>query len=334
MNKQIFSAIFFYIALHSLSAHANTTNVTLYGTLDIGVGRTFNDAATSVRGSKTPSNWGIRGREDLGNGAYAMFNLESSPILVDTGSYSDSGGFTRQAWVGLGGGFGEILLGRTTTPQARFMGRYDLNGLSESNPWKTLDVSANGSFGGARHSNQLQYASPNINNIQFRASYSFDETVRSQAGAKDAQLQLGINYKKEKFNAGMVIMPSSLSGQLDSADKKTYQTAFSIGFMYQSDDFKVSTLLQRDEKKSVGDSLGFGASIPLGAFEFGAQYAKIIKSENQTFKNASAFEIFSNYKISKRTSLYIIAASVNNKTKTVRKLRNKNSLSAGVIQKF
>lgn len=323
------------IACNSSLAQANTTtNVVLYGTLDIGIGRTFNDAATSVRGSKTPSNWGIRGREDLGGGLYAMFNLESSPILVDTGNYSDGGGFTRQAWVGLGGSFGEILLGRTTTPQARFMGRYDLNGLSESNPWKTLDVSANGSFGGARHSNQVQYASPNINNIQFRASYSFDETTKGQAGAKDGLLQLGMNYIKQNFNFGVVIMPKSLSGQLASADRKSFQTAISLGSMYKTEYLKLSALFQRDEKKLVGDSLGLGMALPLGRWEFGVQYAQIIKSENKSFKNASSLELFSNYNVSKRTLLYIIGGKANNKTEFVRNLKRQNSLSIGIVHKF
>lgn len=312
----------------------SSSNVVLYGTLDIGVARLFNDATTGVRGSKSPANWGVRGREDLGNGSYAMFHLESSQIAVDTGSYADAGGFTRQSWVGIGGGFGEVMLGRTTTPQARFMGRYDLNGLSEVNPWKTLDVGSNSSLGGARHSNQVQYASPQLGSVQFRASYSFDETQKGQSGSRDANFQLGINYKKGNWNAGAVLMPKSLAGKIDTVDEKAYQHGFSVGMLYDNKAFKTSLLVQRDEQRSLGDSVGFGISVPLGALEIGAQYAQVIKSSNANRENASALELFSNYKLSKRTTLYLIAATVNNKTQDVRNLQHKNSLSAGLLHRF
>jgi predicted porin len=60
-----------------------------------------------VSGGVSTSRWGMKGSEDLGDGLKANFNLEQS-VSVDTGAGS---GFTRQAWVGLSGGFGAVKLG-------------------------------------------------------------------------------------------------------------------------------------------------------------------------------------------------------------------------------
>jgi len=68
------------------------TGVELYGIVDIGA--EFIDNGVSINritsGISTGSRWGIRGREDLGNGYTALFTLESR-IEIDTGQLSNKG---------------------------------------------------------------------------------------------------------------------------------------------------------------------------------------------------------------------------------------------------
>ena len=101
------------------AAHAQSQgNVSLYGIVDTGVER-LNHASgggsitrmPSISGS-VASRWGLRGNEDLGSGLKAMFTLESG-FGADTGALQQGGrGFGRQAFVGLGGNWGAVTLGR------------------------------------------------------------------------------------------------------------------------------------------------------------------------------------------------------------------------------
>lgn len=103
-------------AIAASSASFAQSSVTLYGVVDASL--------ESVKGEKTvtrvtsgnlaTSRLGFKGTEDLGSGMKATFNLEA-PVTVDTGA-AGSTFWDRQAWVGVGGGFGELRLGRTDSP--------------------------------------------------------------------------------------------------------------------------------------------------------------------------------------------------------------------------
>lgn len=104
------------------------SNVTLYGRLDAAVQyssklATVDDSRVELaNGGIRPSIWGLRGTEDLGGGLSAFFNLEAH-FATDTGAATGpgagqlgSGGFRRQANVGLKGGWGSVTLGRQYSP--------------------------------------------------------------------------------------------------------------------------------------------------------------------------------------------------------------------------
>src|SRR5258705_13730627 len=86
---------------------AHAQNITIYGTLDVGVEHITNvgtGGALTRMPSNTgtvPSKLGFRGKEDLGDGLAAVFTLEMG-ILPDQGSFGQGGrAFGRQAFVGL-----------------------------------------------------------------------------------------------------------------------------------------------------------------------------------------------------------------------------------------
>jgi predicted porin len=98
------------------------SSVTLYGIVDTGVeyvshANTKGEGIVrmpSITGS-VPSRWGLRGREDLGGGYSAVFQLENG-FNVRGGDAGQGGRlFGRQAWVGLSGPFGTLSLGRQNT---------------------------------------------------------------------------------------------------------------------------------------------------------------------------------------------------------------------------
>lgn len=103
-------------ALAAAACAQGTSNVTLYGRVDIGLrleDPEFGSSTTAVvSGVHSGSRWGLIGSEDLGNGLKAIFNLESG-FNTDTGTMAQGGRlFGRQAWAGIEGGFGQVRLGR------------------------------------------------------------------------------------------------------------------------------------------------------------------------------------------------------------------------------
>lgn len=113
------------------AAHAQSTNVSLYGLLDDGIeyvrgsagadGKTYNELREGY--GTAPSRLGLRGSEDLGGGLSVVFTLESG-LSVDTGALSQGGRlFGRQGWVGLSGSWGTLSVGRQYT--MRYYGMLD-----------------------------------------------------------------------------------------------------------------------------------------------------------------------------------------------------------------
>lgn len=112
------------LVLLGATASAQPT-LRLYGTLDAAWAhlRNGDGAARSaiVSGQASTSRFGLRGQEELGAGLQAAFQLEAG-FDADTGRGSGPGGslaWNRQSWVGLGGPWGRVSLGRQYRPEAR-----------------------------------------------------------------------------------------------------------------------------------------------------------------------------------------------------------------------
>jgi predicted porin len=111
------------------TAHAQSS-VTLYGIVDTGVtfanhskvapGQSGNQWALGT-GNRQNSRWGFIGKEDLGGGLAAIFNLESG-IAMNNGALQQGGRlFGRMAYVGLQSSeYGSLMLGRQQVPMYRF----------------------------------------------------------------------------------------------------------------------------------------------------------------------------------------------------------------------
>jgi predicted porin len=122
------------------------------------------------------SRFGMRGTEDLGGGLKANFVMEAG-LNLDDGSTGNGGGnfFSRAAWVGLSGGFGEVRLGR------QVLGSFGVhaNGLALSAASGLYETGATVAQGGVRFSNAIQYRSPDFGGISGTVSLSAPENNSS-----------------------------------------------------------------------------------------------------------------------------------------------------------
>ncbi|MEG2964592.1 MAG: porin, partial [Janthinobacterium sp.] len=141
MKKTAFSLAAMAVLAAAAGAAQAQSNVTVYGLLDVGVDNTSNASPSKgsvshvSSGGMNTSRWGIRGSEDLGGGLKAVFNLEGG-ILMDTGA-ADGALFKRQAYVGLEGSYGRLVLGRSFTTVYDFVLPFDPMGYAPYYSWAT-----------------------------------------------------------------------------------------------------------------------------------------------------------------------------------------------------
>ncbi len=337
------------------------TNVTVSGVVDAYVGsmRNSGDASgTSVvnSGGMTTSWFGFKGTEDLGGGLKANFALTSF-IQADTGRQGRFPGdtlFSRDASVGLSGGFGAISLGRGLAPQflpsilfSPFGDSYTFSPLLLQTTIPLFNASGwtNSVQGDTGWSNEIVYSTPDFGGLKANVHYQFGEVAgdssKRNIGANalyfNGPLALTAYYQTVKVNnplntpVGNVQPGGNIplaSGQFASS-----QTAWMVGGAY---DFKATKLYATYGQTSHNIDLqdktySLGASVPAGNGKFLASWAET-KRSGAAFGAARKRDTISvgyDYDLSKRTDLYAIV--MNDK---ITNLSAGNSFGVGVRHRF
>jgi predicted porin len=200
------------IAIATLPAatalHAQS-NVTLYGLVDAGVEVVNHASATGgsvtrlTSGGQNTSRWGLRGSEDLGGGLKALFQLESG-IFIDTGAV-DTQLFRRQANVGLEGGFGRLIAGRSYTTAYDFILPFDPMGYAPAYSWATAGNATSAATSSAygmttAFDNILKYQGT-FGGFKLGASYGFGEVAGDSSAGR--RYVLGAGYAAGPFSAAL-----------------------------------------------------------------------------------------------------------------------------------
>ena len=353
MNKSLIALA----VLSSVACIASAqSNVTLYGRLDAGLGKAFGGQLQMIGNYKETSMWGVRGQEDLGGGMKASFNFEQG-INIEDGALTGgaTGAWNRAAWLALGGGFGEFAMGRMTTAQNRTMGTFDLNAHSvpifmvlgnhdgergrslngtanNTSALKNLGLDADGSLGGNRANSQFMYTSPNLSGFQARASMILKEDKGAAPAApaidtRKSSYQLAASYKNGPLSLGAVVQSKLAVGASN-------RTGFALGARYDFQSFLVSALYTQDESRNTGKGFGLGVAVPMGAWVVGAQLARVTDNPNPAREDATAYELFANYSLSKRTMLYAGYGGLNSAGKVVKGTTGSNTFGLGLVHKF
>lgn len=125
------------------------------------------------------SRFGVRGRERLGGGLQAIFQLETQ-FLVDSNNTAFA---ARDSFVGLTHNWGTVKLGRMDTPFKEYGDDLSFLGVSSGNFTSTSGVYRHIGFGGQnnaarfheRRQNVVQYESPDLGPVDFKIQWSTDE---------------------------------------------------------------------------------------------------------------------------------------------------------------
>ena len=292
------------------------SSVTLFGIVDTGVSyvdnASGNDAKYGVHTSgNATSRLGLRGTEDLGGGLKAGFWLEGE-IFGDDGNASGFN-FKRESTVRLSGNFGEVRLGRETTPTFRAGLKYDLfgaTGIGQNLGFKAWST-AGGAFGAdantIRANNMVSYSSPNFSGFTANVSYAFDE--KAVAGTKGGRYAGG-NVGYDNGPLSVTAAYGNLKGAAGDRDEMSIGASYNFGVAKV-----VGNVQQIKYKPDAGSSAKFrnyllGVSAPVGGVgEVKAQYAYY---DQEGPAKAHQLSLGYVHNLSKRTALYGTVAYLNN----------------------
>lgn len=203
-------------ALAAVGTVSAQSSVTVYGLIDTGYSNyTTEQAAGDVRqsglsdGNTAFSRLGFRGREDLGGGLRAVFNLElglnanDGTNSITTNTNNTPGGaiaagplvFGRIATVGIGGNWGEVRLGREIHPGYFIHSVYDpFAGVGVATALSSVQAIDSFIFTGAqlRFSNGITYQlPPNLGGIYGSITYVPSEQLSNAGASRDDGQGLG-----------------------------------------------------------------------------------------------------------------------------------------------
>lgn len=355
-------------ALAAAGAAAAQSSVTMYG--QVNTGYEYSKTDTTIDSKKTTtkttgfqndraktSRLGFKGEEALGNGLSATFALEMGFDSAD-GEFADSA-FNRKATVGLKGAFGEVRIGKDSTPMNEFDGSFKAIDRTvslaeiDSDDDGTVDLDAaftarptglfyNGTFSGVS-------VSAAIGNNSERTKTEGVTTKKDDS----AVYGLGLGYNGGAWAVGAAFQHETKKGFDNIADPvEAYDgkvTNYGVGASY---DFTVAKVYgqykggQYKNKLPAGgkysyDQFAIGVSAPFGATTLSAEYGynkakqTADTTANVTKFKGNVFAVQAEYAFSKRTSLVARAGQVANwKNETTNDKSSTQEYTVGLRHKF
>jgi len=294
-------------------------------------------------GTLNGSRIGFKGVEDLGGGLAADFQIEMGLFPSEKANAQTTSPLrNRNSWVGLTGGFGNVLAGRIYTPVWATQASYDAGGNNGMYGW-------NGGLTGSgnRQANAVQYTSPLMNGLQAKAMLGFGQTMTDSTVASglagnaklDEVSSLGLSYangpisahyayEKTKNHTFHDLTLSDTKGTALAAAQQLVGVAAAVtapnaapnttvnalGASYNLGVAKVNYVW--NEMKIDNDTAtdlkvttsGLSASVPFGAATAFASFSDA-KNNASTKVKLSGTQFGAIYDLSKRTALYAIVGN-------------------------
>lgn len=306
-------------------ASASESTTTLYGVADLGwrttsglsaaLAPSAGNATSLSSGVNSTSRLGYRGREDLGGGWFATLNLETG-LNLDTGATANASKFfDRASVVGLGGGWGQVTLGRQTTLLADAISPVDSLGMRFAAFNPNIGIAAlsshglgveygpsGASTGAYRLDNAIKYAG-RIGPVTVRAMHALGEV--SGAASAQSSTGWGAAYSGDAW---------AVSGatQRFKSTKGLELQAHTLGVAYQWGPVRLTTNWGRSEAETTAttrvqhrtQSLGATWAVaPLWDLT-GAWYRVSRERTAQWDDGFRRLVLVAEYKLSRRTKLY------------------------------
>lgn len=297
------------------------SNVTMSGTLDIGVFRGYDDVG-QVDGISR-SNLAFSGSEDLGSGNAVTFKL-STRFTLSSGALEDPKSFwAGESTVGLKGSYGHVRFGRALTAMWNndwaFDPWYNYDSIASPAWWlwhgnspADANFSATGpSF--ARINNGVFYDSPSFGGVSLHASVG----VNKKAADKQRNVSLAVKYGNGPLNLMASHEQTTQDNTVDFV-----AASYTVGPVTVMGAYDSERLANGGKNRSVTTSLRY----TMGAITLNAGYGR------QLDYDANFIGLGAIYALSKRTNVYV---SVGNQGKGLwGRANSQAAYGAGVNHSF
>ena len=268
MMKELLAATTTTLVMQTATAQV-PASITLYGLMDAGMGYTrlsgaYKDPATgrtlrvsksrlgALSGGASGPRWGLRGKEDLGDGLHAVFQLESGFDSRNGRSLQGGRLFGRQATVGLlNARWGELRLGRQYNAATRYfldMLGPAFGGFSLLHTGYGLGMTS-ASF--PRYDNQIFYQTPSMGGIKAAAGYAFsvNDTRNAETGYATANntraITAALQYARARSAPSSATTSSTLPGCSAPPRPPPRSRAYIIGASYDFTALKIAVAYNR-----------------------------------------------------------------------------------------
>ncbi|MBS1143011.1 MAG: porin [Proteobacteria bacterium] len=344
------------------------TNVTIYGTVDMGYlhrggnsGGVQNTLGShNLQSNSAQSAIGFKGIEDLGNGLKALFDLQYR-ITPDSNTGLGTAG---HQYVGLTGGFGTAVAGYLDGIRYGIYGKYNPFGNYSVGNFTSMTTQYD------RAQNAVAYISPSFAGFTAIVAYATN-TQSTEGGLNAVHVPAGPaggnKGDDQLYSVNLIYANGPLSIDLD------YETTRAVGYgdsrlfvatagaSYDFGVVKISGLydiIKGDRNSLIGGNIDLdattaglqnlgnlaadqqynrrnwfvGAAVPFGKFKGLVSYGQV-KDKTLTNADASKWGIGVRYELSKRTELYADYARIRNDANarfTMNPMGNNSGTSGGV----
>lgn len=267
--------------------------ITVYGKVNVSA-ESINDAVSDFE-SKTDvvnnaSRFGVKGGVALSDSLNAVYTVEWGVNVADqSASSGDKNISARNQYVGLAGGFGELLVGRNDTILKQSQGKADL--------FNDLRGDLGNLFAGeVRAGDSLTYKTPSFGGFQAGANW-----ITESAGYKDENgkavdaISVGAWYGDENLKKQPIYAALAYDSQVNSKDILRATVQGGIG------DFQLGAIYQQEETLGAAqDQAGYllSAGYALGNFK------PLVQLQDLEDKG-SALSVGGEYKLGKPTKAYL-----------------------------
>ncbi len=298
-----------FLLIAALASPTALAQVTVYGRAHVTVDQLDNGANSAINVSSNSSRLGFRANAQVQEGLTAFTQIEQEVRYENgTGNFA-----SRDSFVGLRGGFGEIRLGFFDTPLKIVRGQVDFFGDQIGDVRNVTRVRDNYSGPGAdydfdtRFRNGIHYRSPKFNDVTFDLHYSTNTSAGSTTTGQNDAWSTALTYSTSN---------TYLAGSYERKND-TGSNAMRLGAGQTLGSMRINALIQTATVKgsTLGadqdvNTYGFGASYPLSsATTIKGQYYWVQADGNE--RDARMFAVGADHRIGALRLLFAYARTSN-----------------------
>jgi predicted porin len=306
----------------SAPAFAATSNVDIYGVLNVDINRVDNDVTgedSSTNVSSNASRIGFKGSEDLGGGLKAIWQIESGFNADEVSGTLGS----RNTFVGLSGGWGTVLAGKHDTPMKLLGRKVDNFGDIMADDRNIIGAGADSgtSLFDLRTPNTIAYISPNFSGLTVIGAYVTDHGKGAGAATCDAGLDCNkddaYSVSADYANGPFMLGAAYEKHNVDTISRKMWRVVggfkfgdAKLGALYEKGSAPTGSALEEADRKAWG----LFANYAIGAITLKANYLKAGDYADVADSGAKQYTVGADYALSKRSTAFAYYAKIKNDT--------------------